>query len=118
MRIRKEYGDYLNDILVAMEKIENFVEGMTYDVFINNEPMIWAVERGIEIIGEATKRIPNSIRNKYPEIPWKDMAGMRDKLSHDYDEVDLELVWKVIKQEIPSLKVMLSDMIAELKDDR
>ena len=117
MKKEREYRDYLDDILEAMKDIESFAKGITYDEFINDKKTVFAIERGIEIIGEATKNIPMSIRNKNPEIPWKDMAGMRDRISHVYHDVDLEIVWKVIEQEIPSLKVMLSDLISKLKNE-
>jgi uncharacterized protein with HEPN domain len=117
MKKKREYGDYFDDVVEAMKEIESFVKSMNYDDFINDRKTVFAVERGIEIIGEATKNIPKSIRSKYPEVPWKDMAGMRDRISHVYHDVDLELVWKVIKQEIPSLKIMLSDILAELNDE-
>lgn len=68
-----------------------------------------------EIIGEAAKRVPEVIRKKYPEIPWKAMSGMRDRIIHAYDSVDLEIVWKVVINDIPSIKPQLHKMLAELK---
>ncbi|MDQ1326723.1 MAG: hypothetical protein QG641_3 [Candidatus Poribacteria bacterium] len=112
---KKDYLVYISDIINTIMDIEDFINDIAYDEFINDKKTIFAVERGIEIIGEATKRIPNSIKNKYPEIPWKDMAGIRDKVSHDYNGIDLVIIWKTIQQNLPELKAMLSDMIAELK---
>jgi len=116
MKKKREYQDYLNDIIIAIEDAINFTKIMTYDDFQNDKKTVLAIEKCIEIIGEATKNIPNSIRGKYPEIPWKDMAGMRDRLSHVYHDVDIELVWEVIQQELPQLKITISKIIAELKD--
>jgi len=72
------------------------------------------VIRGIEIIGEAAKHIPNSARNKYPEIPWKDMAGMRDKITHEYFGVNLKVIWKTVKEDISQLKPLVQNMLKDL----
>ena len=113
----KNYLVYINDIINAIDDIESFIEGITYSEFVGDKKTLYAAERAIEIIGEATKRLPGSIRSKYPGVPWKDMAGIRDKVSHDYDGIDLTVLWETAKQDLPQLKIMLSDMIAELKDD-
>ena len=80
---------FLYDILEAISKIENYTKGMSYDEFIHDEKTIDAVIRNLEIIGEAAKNIPEDAKNKYPEIPWKEIAGMRDKLIHAYFGVKL-----------------------------
>ena len=88
----RDYIDYLNDILDAIEKIGNFTEGMKCSTFESDEKTIYAVIRALEIIGEATKHIPEDIRDNNPSIPWKEMAGMRDVLIHDYFGVDIKTV--------------------------
>lgn len=113
---KKDYRVYIYVILDTIKDIDDFVNDMTYNNFVSDEKTLLAVERGIEIIAEAMKKIPDSIKNKYPDISWNDMIDIGDKLSLVYYDVDLEQLWKVIKQEILSLKAMLSDMIAELKD--
>ncbi len=95
---------FLRDILSAMEAIERFVEGMNFDEFVKDDKTSSAVIRKLEIIGEAARHIPESLREKFPDIPWRGMAGMRDRLIHGYFEVDYQLVWEVVKREIPKLK--------------
>ena len=84
---------YLNDISDAMDAIEKFVEGIEFDEFKRNDKTSSAVIRKFEIIGEATKNIPDKIRQMYPSIPWREMAGMRDKLIHFYFGIKYDLVW-------------------------
>jgi len=109
---------YLKDILVAMDAIEQFVEEVDFETFKNDDMMTSAVIRKFEIIGEATKKIPEEIKQQYPAIPWKDMSGMRDRLIHFYFGIKYELVWETIKKEIPkvkpSVKKVLDDLEAEI----
>jgi uncharacterized protein with HEPN domain len=100
----RDYKVYLKDILAAVESIEAFVQGMSFEEFRSDDKTTSAVIRKFEIIGEATKQIPDSIRRQYPDIPWKDMAGMRDRLIHFYFGVDYHLVWAAIKERLPRLK--------------
>ena len=102
--MNRNYKILINDIIAAMDHIVKFVEGMNYQEFIADEKTISAVFRKFEVIGEAIKLIPEHIRIGYPEVPWKRMAGMRDKLIHGYFTVDYKLVWNSIKIEIPKLK--------------
>ncbi len=111
----KEFSDYIEDILTAMEKTEIFVKGMDYEKFRNDEKTVFAVIRALEIIGEATKHIPNEIRQNYSKIPWKDMAGMRDVLIHDYVGVDVETVWLTVKDKIPKIKPLIKKIAEDLK---
>jgi uncharacterized protein with HEPN domain len=99
---------YLEHILEAISKIENFVNGLTKYDFEHTVLIQDAVIRNFEIIGEATKRISKQFTQSHPEIPWQDMAGMRDKLIHDYLDVDLDVVWKTVEVDIPLLRKILS----------
>lgn len=74
--------DYIRDIIAIMDKIESFTTGLDFDRFVQDDKTYMAIIRGIEVIGEATKHIPGSLRIKYPDVPWGKMAGMRDKLIH------------------------------------
>jgi uncharacterized protein with HEPN domain len=105
---------YLKDILVAMEAIEEFVEGIEFDEFKQDDRTSSAVIRKFEIIGEATKQVPEDIRQQYPQVPWKEMAGMRDKLMHFYFGVDYNLVWQAIKYRVPQIKPVIRQILEDL----
>ena len=102
--VKRVYTDYIQDILDSIQDIENFIQGMNYEEFRDDRKTINAVIRSIEIIGEASKKIPKSLRDSQPEIPWKKMAGMRNKLTHAYFGIDLEIIWKVVSEEIIQIK--------------
>lgn len=105
---------YLKDILENMGNAEKFLGDMTYEAFAHDLKTSYAVLRCIEIMGEAAKNIPDSIRQKYPTIPWKEMAGMRDKVIHFYFGVDPEKVWLVVKKDIPKITPLIKKVIQEL----
>ena len=98
---------YLEHILESIKKIEDFVYGITKFEFDRSVLIQDAVIRNIEIIGEATKKISKQFTKSHPEIPWQDMAGMRDKLIHDYLDFDLEVVWKTVESDLPLLKELI-----------
>ena len=110
----RDYRDYLQDIINAINDIESFTVNMTFADFTKDKKTINAVVRSIEIIGEATKKIPKSLKNEYPSIPWKKMAGIRDKMIHEYFGVDLESVYKTIREDIPPLKPLIKNILKSL----
>ena len=105
--------DFLIDILDSIEKIENFIEGFDFEGFSKDTKTIYAVVRALEIIGEATKNVPNSLKVEHPEVPWRDMAGFRDKVVHGYFGVDLEVVWDTAVDDAPSLKPLIAKILDE-----
>lgn len=111
--MKEEFLDYVEDIIEAMDDAMSFVEGIEYDDFSKDKKTIYAVVRAIEIIGEAVKKLPDRVKEGYPEIPWKDMAGMRDKLIHEYFGVDLRRVWNTVRRDIPSLKPLFDKILEE-----
>ena len=112
-----EFLDYIEDIIDAMEKAETAVGNVSYDRFATDFMINFVVIRALEIVGEATKRLPMSLREQYPQIPWKKMAGMRDRIIHGYDHVDMEIVWQVIKQDIPQLKPHLQQILIDYEEE-
>jgi len=109
----RDFTIYLKDILTAIESIEGFIAGMDLDAFESDDKTTSAVLRKLEIIGEAVKQIPDEIRQKHSHVPWKEMAGMRDKLIHFYFGVDYHLVWKAITERLPHVKQEIEKVLQE-----
>lgn len=109
--------DYLLDILEAMDKAEEFIGDLNLQEFRKDDKTAFAVIRSLEIIGEAAKKIPAPLRRRFVAIPWMSLAGMRDKLIHDYVGVSLEVVWRTVKEDIPSVRPMLVDMLGKIQDE-
>jgi len=106
----RDLRDYINDLIEACEDILSFTEGISYTEFVGDKRTVNAVVRSLEVIGEATKKLPTTFRNNYPNIPWKQMAGMRDKLIHEYFGVDKEMLWQVIQRHIPNILPLIKEI--------
>lgn len=112
----REYADYLEDIIDAISKIAKFIEGMTFDQFTKDDKTAYAVLRALEIIGEATKHIPEKVRKSHPNVSWREMAGIRDKLIHGYFGVNLEVVWKTVTNDLPNLEPAIRFILSDTED--
>ena len=110
--------DYLRHILQETAFILETSQGLTATEFYGNETLKRAYVRCLEIIGEATKNLPEEFRKSCPQIAWRKMAGMRDKLIHEYFGVDYEVVWDVVANQIPDLDHKLTDLLDDLQKRR
>lgn len=111
---KREYRDYINDILNSIDEILAFVKDITYENLISDKKTIRAIERNLEIIGEAAKNIPEEIKSRHSAVPWNEIIGMRNKIIHEYFGVDYEIVWKTIKERLPELKPKIEEIWSEL----
>ena len=105
---------YLQHVREAAEHIGKFIQAMAKDEFLKDVLVQSAVIRQLEVIGEAVKNLSGVLKREYQEIPWSDIAGLRDKLIHGYFGVDLELVWKISTKDIPELKDQISKILVEI----
>jgi uncharacterized protein with HEPN domain len=112
----RELIDYLYDIKDAMNKAEIFLGEMDLDTLKKDDRTIYAVIRTLEIMGEAAKKIPADIRDKYPRIPWRELCAIRDKVIHNYFGVDLDVIYKTITEDIPEVKPFINEMINSLEE--
>lgn len=112
--VKRDIRDYLQDILTHIDLAQDFVKGMTFQDFQKDPKTILAVTRAIEIIGEATKQISQSTRAQYPEVPWRDITGMRDQMAHVYFGINLKIVWSTVQNNLqplkPTIQLILNDL--------
>jgi uncharacterized protein with HEPN domain len=106
--------EYFEHILTEINYLGKYSENLTFDQFINDETLKRSFSRSIEIIGEAIKKVPGDISSEYPDIEWRALSGMRDKLIHKYFGVDYEILWDVVCNKIPQLRPKLIELIKNL----
>jgi len=109
--MKREYEDYLRDMLENAEKALLFIQGMDYDGFCVDDKAVYAVIRAFEIIGEAARQIPESVRQANPEIPWREIAAMRNKLTHEYFGVNTKVIWRTVHEDLPIIIPLLKKML-------
>lgn len=111
--MKRLYQDYLTDMLENAEKALDFVSGMDYDEFFEDEKTTYAVIRALEIIGEAAKMIPENVRKLNPEIPWREVTAMRNKLMHEYFGANMKVVWRTVQDDLPNIIPILRKILKE-----
>lgn len=114
--MKRDYKLFIRDVLDCINKIEEFVGNTNFDEFVKDDKTSSAVIRKLEIIGEATKNVPRDVRQRYKTLPWSDMARMRDKIIHFYFGVDYDIVWKVIKERLPEIKLKIMQILNEMEE--
>ena len=114
----RDYQLYLQDIFTAMVAAQAFVEGMDFETFAADDKTSSAVIRKLEIIGEAVKNVPLEIRQQYPQVPWRDMAGMRDWLIHGYFGVDYSRVWLTVENRIPLVQPIIAQILKDIAEEK
>jgi uncharacterized protein with HEPN domain len=106
--------DFLQDMVNYADDATNFVADLDFATFEQDKRTHYAVVRAVEVIGEAAKNIPQSLKAQYPNIAWRSIAGMRDKVIHQYFGVDLQVLWDTVHQDIPPLKAAIAQVLADL----
>lgn len=112
---KRQYDFYLDDMLTSMLRISEYIGNKEFNEFKQNYMAVDAVVRNFEIIGEASKNIPEDIQKKYPEIPWRKMYGLRNLISHEYFGIDYEMLWEIAKVNLPRNIEDLRKIIEEIK---
>lgn len=107
----RDYKLYLDDILLAIKKIEKYTKGLSLKGLKKDDLVVDGVVRNLEIIGEAVKNVPLHIKDKHPDVEWKKISGLRDILAHEYFGIDLEILWDIIENKLPSFKKEISRLL-------
>ncbi len=114
--IKRDARLYFDDVLESLERIKNYIDGMSLEQFRKDQKTQDAVIKNFEVIGEAVKRIAEDIKNAYPEIPWRSAADMRDFLIHDYPNIVPDVVWKTATDDLPKFKLQIMEVVKKINE--
>jgi len=114
---RKDRKLLIEDILECIKKIERYVDDMDFALFKEDEKTIDAVIKNLETIGEAAQHIPDDIKARHKQVPWRGIIGLRNRIVHGYFNIDLEIIWGIVRQELPDLKVQLEHILKAEHDN-
>jgi uncharacterized protein with HEPN domain len=112
--MKRAFISFIQDIVDEMDRLERFVEGIDVDQLRADEKTAYAMMKALEIIGEAAKQVPESVRQRAPEVRWREMAGMRDRITHGYWSVDVALIWHTVHKRFPVERPVLRRLLDEL----
>jgi len=101
----------IEDMLASIRKIERYTSGMNQEVFRQDEKTVDAVVRNLEILGEATRQMPEDFTARHSDVPWRQIAGLRNRIVHDYFGLDLEMIWQVIRNDLPQFRAGLEHLV-------
>jgi len=110
---KREWKLFIEDILGSIRLIKNYVENMGFDDFKNDRKTIDAVVRNFEIIGEASRFIPDEIKEKYENADWKGIVGLRNRIAHEYFDISLSIVWHIVMKELPTLEDQMKEILEQ-----
>lgn len=117
MKRKRTARDFLEDIVTAMDKVQRYVAGGTEESFEQDEILVDAVLRNLEIIGEAAGGVPEDLQAQYPDVPWRKMKGLRNLLAHEYFGIDLSIIWEIASSNIPDTLKPVKEALEDCRDD-
>ncbi|HXT98119.1 MAG TPA: DUF86 domain-containing protein [Polyangia bacterium] len=103
---------FLEDIVACCDKIGRYTLGLVFEQFRKDDKTLDAVARNLELIGEATKRLPEELRKRYQDVPWRRMAGLRDVIVHGYFGIDVQLLWDIVQKDVPAARLKVAAILA------
>jgi len=112
--MKRTYEMFFEDIYTSLEKIKKYISGMSFSEFIHDDKTIDAVIRNLEILGEASKNIPENLRQEHSNIPWKRMIGLRNIIAHEYFGIDYQILWQIVKKDLPKLEPLIKESLNKL----
>ena len=115
--MKKDISFYVFVMLESISYIRKFIKDVDWEAFKDETMVQYAVLRRITIIGEATKSVPDGVRSRYSDVPWNDIAGTRDKVVHDYNHVDLAVVWQIVTEDLLPFEERLKEILADLEEE-